>query len=205
MINNFGSTTERRVNTDHDIFYERKFQERPLYVDPGEFECTVDPDILLVGKVGSGVCICIHDPEVKIGGMMHLIMPEKLLEAFPHIKSEDIAYTHIDNLIGKFINAMKRHGAGKTRIRIKLFGGTSIYEEHVDSGLKNYVFAKDWLLQKGLFIASEDIGGSDCRRIFFIPGSGKIHCYKMKRSYDMEELRNSEKEFLEKFRRQYGL
>jgi chemotaxis protein CheD len=195
---------ERRVVNNHDEFYEKKFQERPVYIGPGEFECTTDPNVILVSKVGSGVSICIHDPEVKLGGMLHLIMPENLTKDFPRVDTGDPGYIETERLIEEFISSLKRHGAGKTRIRIKLFGGTSIFEEFVDRGLKNYVFAKDWLLEKGLMIASEDIGGPNCRRIMFQTRKGKIHCYKMRRDSDKEELRAREKEYMDKIMQQSG-
>ncbi len=194
---------ERRVNKNHDEFYEKKFRERPLYVAPGEFECTIDPNVILAGKVGSGVIICINDPEVKVGGMVHLLMPEQLVENFPHFDPDDPVYAAIDDLTGRFINALKRHGAGKNRIRIKLYGGTAI-EDSVDIGLKNYIFAKEQIVQKGLKIASEDIGGKNCRRVFFLPRRGKIHCFAMRRHYDKEELRNMEQTYMDRITQQYA-
>jgi chemotaxis protein CheD len=157
---------------------------------------------MLISKVGSGVVICIHDPEANIGGLLHILMPEDLLEAFPRIEKGNTGFAYIENVIEDFINSLKRHGAGKKRIRIKLYGGSSIVEEVVDSGLKNYVFAKEWLMRKGLLIASEDIGGKSCRRIMFLAHKGKVHCYKMRRKKDIEELREKEKEFMDQVMQQ---
>ena len=203
MKGNFQSD-ERRVVNNHDEYYENKFQERAVYISPGKFECTTDPNVLLVSKVGSGVTICIHDPEVKLGGMLQLVMPENLTLDFPRIDTEDPGYKQTAELIVEFVSALKRQGAGKSRIKIKLFGGTSIFEEFVDGGLKNYVFAKEWLIEKGLMIASEDIGGMDCRRIMFQARKGKIHCFKMRRDSDKEELRAQEKEYMDQLTQQIG-
>lgn len=197
MEDNSGFEDERRVNSNNDDYYEKKFRETILYIGPGEFECSIDPNLVLASKVGSGIVICIYDPEVGVGGLAQIVMPERLVENFPVVDHADPAYENTADLIFRFINAIKRHGAGKHRIRIKMFGGSSIIEELVDSGLKNYVFAKEWLLEKGLMITNEDVGGEDCRRIFLNPTKGKSYCYKMRRDEDIRLLRQQETEYME--------
>ncbi|NCC20874.1 MAG: chemotaxis protein CheD [Alphaproteobacteria bacterium] len=193
------SKEDQRINQNADEYFDSKFPESPLYIGPGDFECTTDPNIMLVGKVGSGVVICIFDPEIGVGGMTHFILPVAALKSFPKVNG-DPGIRHVEDLIERFIRALKAHGAGKNRIRIRLYGGTSILEEFADSGLMNYVFAKDYLLRKGLMVAYVDVGGTECRRIEFHPASGKARRIKLRRTGDTEALRESEKAYLEKLR-----
>ncbi len=197
MYENSSDIDDRRSITDHDEYFNGLFAAKPVYVPPGRFKCTTSSNEMLVAKVGSGVVVCVHDPGLGLGGIAHLLMPARLLQQFPRFRDrEDAAFKYAENVIESFVGALKREGAGKSRIKIKLFGGTSILEEFIDSGLKNYIFAKEYLLQKGLGVASEDIGGEVCRRIHFIPSESRIVCKRMKRAEDIEDFRKQEMEFL---------
>ncbi len=189
---------ERRVHKDSDEYFDRQFEEKPLYIGPGDFECSTDQNVMLVGKVGTGVIICVHDPEARIGGMVHVMLPEALIHQFPNLNPDDKTHQHVENLIERFINALKKHGAGKNRIRIKLFGGTTISEDLAESGLMNYIFAKDYILRKGLIVASVDIGGIECRRIEFQPFTGQIGRRKLRRQFDIDALREAEQAYFDK-------
>jgi chemotaxis protein CheD len=192
------SMPERRIHKNPDDYFDNKFPETPLYVGPGDFECTIDPNVMLVSKVGSGVIICIHDCEIGVGGLVHVLLPAELLRSFPNFNPEDENFQQVEELIERFIRALKMHGAGKNRIRIKLYGGTSILEEFADSGLINFVFAKDYVVRKGLVVANVDIGGDECRRIHFHPASGKIERLKLRREGDIKALRDEETAFLQR-------
>lgn len=192
-----GHNAERREIVDHDAYYNGQFKASPRMVAPGECVCSADPDVMLVAKVGSGVVVCIHDLELGLGGMVHLLLPQVLVRKFPRFADhQDKAFQYAESIIEKLISDLKRQGAGKNRIKIKLFGGTSILEELMDSGLKNYVFAKEYLLDKGLTIVSEDIGGEVCRRIHFFPHSGQVVRRQMRRAEDIAEFRGQEERYL---------
>ena len=193
---------ERRKIRNHEEFFDSRFKETPIRVSPGEFECTDDPYRMLVSDAGSGVVICIHDQELKFGGMCHVLLPEQVIRAFPHLENiGDEMLEKADRLIESFIRSLKRKGAGKNRIRIKLFGGTTMMEDTLDTGLKNYVFAKEYFMQKGLNIASEDIGGDVCRRIYFFTSTGKTERCRLMRKADMKRLADQEKAFISPFGR----
>ncbi len=188
---------ERRAHPDYDAFFNAQFDAKPVRVPPGAYECLDDPGKMLVADVGSGVLICVHDPGLNLAGMCHFLLPESVLREFSDSRNVDAAAVeYAENLIECLIRSMKHFGAGKGRVRLKVFGGSTVLEDIIDSGLKNYIFARGYLLKKGLNVASADIGGDACRRVHFLPEDGRTVRYLLRRDKDREGLRTLEKAFL---------
>ena len=187
---------ERRQNNGYADYFDQQFDLDPVEVGVGSFACTRDPKTMLVTNVGSGVVLCVYDNIVHFGGMAHILVPEKVLRQFPHFDPDDPLFRQTERLMESFINALKENGVGKQRVRIKLMGGGALYEGIIDTGLQNYVFAKEHLLQKGMRIAQEDIGGRVCRRIYYIPIDGRIVSHVLRRKEDILRLKTIEREYL---------
>lgn len=189
---------ERRLVPSDLVWSDEGLPATPVNVEPGGFVCSDDPDTVLVTAIGAGVAICIHDPEVGVGGMASLLLPESLLRRFPRIdRSRDPEFLEAARLVETLIGELKRHGAGKNRIRIRMFGGTSIFEDVLDGGLKNYILAKDMIASRGLSVAGEDIGGDGCRRLRFFPVSGQAIKQPLRRKEDIALLRAQERAWLD--------
>lgn len=189
---------ERRQAPPDIVWSDEALEARPVAVSPGEFVCSDDPGTVLVAALGAGVAVCIHDPEVGVGGMAYLLLPDDILRRFPRIdRAQDPDFLRAARLVEDMIGELKRHGAGKNRIRIRMFGGTSIFEDVIDGGLKNYILTKDMVVGRGLFVAGEDIGGEGCRRLRFFPASGQAVRLPLRRSGDIAILRDQERTYLD--------
>lgn len=189
---------ERRQAPPDIVWNDEALDARPIAVAPGQFVCSDDPEVVLVAALGAGVAVCIHDPEVGVGGMAYLLLSDDVLRRFPRIdRSQDADFLRAAGLVEDLIGELKRHGAGKNRIRIRMFGGTSIFEDVLDGGLKNYILTKDMVTGRGLVVAGEDIGGEGCRRLRFFPASGQAVRLPLRRSGDIAILRDQERAYLD--------
>lgn len=189
---------ERRQTSDFEAYFDGFFEAAPTRVDPGSFACSAEPDTMLVANVGSGIAICVYDAGIGVGAMTHLLLPPELIRRFPRISPEnDRLMAEADRLLDQMIGALKHHGAGRSRIKVRICGGTSIHEDILDNGLKNYILAKDMLLRRGLKLAGEDIAGELCRRVQFFPTTGRLVRQPLRRKGDIDQIRTEEMAYLD--------
>lgn len=180
---------ERRVVRNHDAYFNAQFDAFPIDLQPGQVACSDNSADMIVSSVGAGIFVSIYEPELKTGAACFLLLPPTLLEMFPHFDKADpeivrAALSPLENCVGE----MKRRGAGKGRIRVRLSGGAHMPGDHEDRGTKNYIFAREYITRKGLPVLNEDIGGSCVRRIHFFPASGKIIRRVLRRAEDFSEV-----------------
>lgn len=184
---------ERRTHIDCDSYFNTQFGAKPVYIKPGEHGSGDSMEEMIVATIGSGVAVSIYDKDLHVGGLAYVLMPENMVKAFPHFDacSEKIVQEvtkPIDDLLG----ALKRLGAGKNRIRIRLIGGTSLPGDEMDQGTKNYIFVKEYLARKGLSIMSEDMAGPYVRRVHFFPTSGRSVRRTLRRKEDYVGMHEDE-------------
>lgn len=188
----------RRV-TDPDEAFDREFRQNGIYVKPGE-TCWLEGDTeMLVTVVGSGIALTIFEEQQKFGVLSHFVLSPQLLEAFPQFDAMD-PY-HLEEVcapIESAVREMKKKGAGRNRIRIRLFGGAKISCDPKDCGLKNYVFLKEYLERKKLRVMSEDTGGDVLRRIHFFPHTGAVSRFLLRRKSDVSDMSKQEYEYFSK-------
>ena len=187
----------RRTTTSDEAF-NSQFDRESIILRPGDVCCLDDKNKMLVSAVGSGVCLTIFDQKLYFGVMAHLLMTPEMCNAFPKLGDLD------ENEIAKIVEPiemaiaeMKKRGAGKNRIRIRLFGGANLSSDD-DAGTKNYVFVKDYLKRKGLQVMGEDIGGAHIRRVHFLPDVGSVTRFSLKRDEDVKALNQDQTEYFKR-------
>ena len=192
----YDGVTCRRMTGSEAAFNER-FDESAVQVLPGEACWIDDHEKMLVTQVGSGVALSIFDQQLRFGVLAHCLLPDQIVEVFPH-------FEQVDPMVGALavrpieaaVNEMKRNGAGKGRIRIRLFGGAHLPDDPHDAGTKTYIYVKSFLLERGLQIMSEDIGGTHIRRVHFFPETGAVSRFKLRRKSDFIDLKIEEEKYL---------
>jgi chemotaxis protein CheD len=190
---------ERRHNEDDIAYFDSLVEARPLDIPIGRSRCSNLDGVMLVTTVGSGIGICMHDPEIEAGGLGHLLLPDFLLQEFPNFtENTALARHHCETLMGTMMTTLVQLGARPANIRVKLFGGGDIIAEPYDAGRKTYIFAKEFLVRSGLQIISEDIGQKMARRIQFVPVSGKGMRRLLKRQSDIVLAKEAERSYVEK-------
>ena len=192
------SSQERRSVRDHDAFFNAASDAdaEALYLEPGDVMFGDQGNQMIVATLGAGVLISLYDVDMHFGACGYVLLSDEILEAFPNFDKADKelldkAFAPIENCIGE----MKRHGAGKGRIRIRLNGGAQIKGDPFDKGTKNYVFVREYLTRKGLPIMNEDLGGHYVRRVHFFPTSGRSVRWMLRREHDFDSILTAESAF----------
>ncbi|MCB9983540.1 MAG: chemotaxis protein CheD [Rhodospirillales bacterium] len=194
-----GVAQDRREVDDHDAYFNAQFDAQPIYVGPGATGFTSRKNEMLVATVGSGVLLAIYDPELKLGALGYVMLPDAVLEHFPFLSNADQtlvnkAFEPIEECIGE----LKRRGAAKSRIRIRLFGGVNCGVGLQDRGLKNTVFVQEYLFRKGLQVFNADVGGAFIRRVHFFPTTGRAVRCLLRRKSDFDDMQVLEADYNKK-------
>ncbi|MBY6002457.1 chemotaxis protein CheD [Salipiger bermudensis] len=140
--------------------------EKLVNVVQGEYHISSEPDCVMSTVLGSCAAVCLTDPSQGIGGMNHFLLPHRAGRA------EDVRYGAYSMEL--LINGMLKRGARKNRMVAKLFGGAKMLSHLRDIGDSNVAFAREFLQNEGIPIASESTGGNAARRIRFWPADGRV-------------------------------
>ncbi len=144
-----------------------------LVVDIADFQVSNDPRVELVTySLGSCIGVAIWDPEARVGGMIHYMLPESSL-------SQDKAKVNpamfADTGIPKLLRSAYGLGAVKKRLVVKVAGGSSLLDDNgtFNIGKRNYLTLRKIFWKNGVLIESEHVGGSISRTLRLDVGTGR--------------------------------
>ncbi len=131
-------------------------------------------DILVTYSLGSCLGVTIYDPVVRVGGMIHCMLPLSKLD--PQ-KARSFPCMFVDTGIPLLFNEAYRLGAQKNRIIVKIAGCSQILDENglFNIGERNYAVCRKLLWKNNILISAEDIGGMESRTMFLEMDSGKVY------------------------------
>ena len=130
-------------------------------------------DVLATFSLGSCIGVCLYDPAVHIGGMLHYQLPYSSMDP-DRAKKEPMMFA--DTGMGILINKMISMGASKKRMHVKIAGGASMETgpKGFDIGKRNYLAIKKILWQNGMLLDCEDIGGTSARNLYMNISNGTV-------------------------------
>ena len=144
--------------------------ERRVHIIQSEYHVTSDPDVVFTTILGSCVAACLRDPELKIGGMNHFLLPGQDLEDGSLGRDAESFGVHLMEVL---VNGLLRQGARRERLVAKLFGGAKIIDGSTDVGARNADFAERFLHHEGICLVGGSLRGTQARRIQYWPCSGR--------------------------------
>ena len=145
-----------------------------LIVDVSDAKVSSNPmDILTTYSLGSCVAVCLYDPVVHIGGMLHYQLPNSNVDKD---KAEKRPFMFGDTGLQILVDKIISMGASKKRLQVKIAGAARMQTgpDGFDIGRRNYLAARRNLWLKGLFIDAEDIGGSSPRNMYMDMTDGTV-------------------------------
>lgn len=150
-------------------WFDSRFQCRALKVLPGEYRVD-DRELMLVTVLGSCVSACLHDPDARIGGMNHFMLPDARGAAGGG-SARYGAYA-----MEVLINELLKRGATRSRLQAKVFGGGAVLPGLTTShiGAQNATFVLDYLSDEGIPVLARDLGDRCPRRVHFFPANGRV-------------------------------
>ncbi len=144
-----------------------------IIIGIGEYAVASTPTILVTLGLGSCVGVCIRDKRSKIGGMIHVMLPETNSATG---KLSKYAKPGIELMVNEIV----KKGASKRELEAKIAGGAAMFQSKgFDIGKRNVQKVKEVLLSLGIPIVAEDTGKNRARSIEFHLDTGELFIKKV--------------------------
>ncbi len=148
----------------------------PMYVKLGEIVYTTRPEKYNLLGIGTCISIFLYDINKKRYGMSHCLLPlskEDRLRAKSTTKRA-MPGKYTDATITAMVLKFKQGGTSPQNLKAKIVGGGQIYNDALKIGLRNIEAARRVLLEEGVEIEAEDVGGKSGRSILQYNQDGTI-------------------------------
>lgn len=153
-------------------------EKTQLTIGVADMKVSNDPNVSLITyALGSCIALIAYDPALKLGGLLHLQLPES--QGY-QVQSQENPYKFADTGIAALLDTLLSAGASKNRLVIGVFGGANMLqdEQFFQIGIRNTRAAKKILWQHALFIKHEDVGGTSNRTVSIDLATGQIRMKK---------------------------
>ncbi|MDR2861698.1 MAG: chemotaxis protein CheD [Syntrophobacterales bacterium] len=130
-------------------------------------------DTLITFALGSCIGISIYDPQAKVGGLLHYMLPDSTLDAQ---KAQGQPAMFADTGIPLLFKSCYRLGAEKKRLIVKVAGGASILDDaqFFRIGQKNITAMRKIFWKNNVMIEAEDTGLNHNRTMRLELATGKV-------------------------------
>jgi chemotaxis protein CheD len=133
-----------------------------------------EPDSVVVTyALGSCIGLVLHDPLARVGGLLHLMLPESGVDAASAAHSP---YRYADSGVPLLLRAVLEAGAQRSRLRAVVAGGASVVDDGgvFNIGKRNTAAVKKLLWKAGVPVFAEDTGGVNSRTLGLEVATGRI-------------------------------
>ena len=150
-------------------------KEEMIVIGMGEIAVSREPSsVLTCLGLGSCIALCAYDPVTRVGGMVHIVLPESNIS-----NTEQSPAKYADTAVPFLIEQMARHNAIKTRLVVKIAGGAQM---SLASGLlgafktgeRNVEMVLSCLEKERISVSGIDVGGNKGRTVQLYPATGKV-------------------------------
>jgi chemotaxis protein CheD len=127
--------------------------------------------------VGSCIAVCIFDPIAAVAGMLHFLLPESTIN--PE-RAGRYPAVFADTGIPLLFQTAYEHGLVKQRAIVKLVGGAEMPQTSgawFNTGRRNLLAARNLLWRNGVFVAAQDVGGTDARTVHMAVTDGRLQVF----------------------------
>ena len=149
---------------------------RRIVIGIGEFAVSPDPDALIVTHaLGSCVAVCLWDPVARVGGMIHVLLPDSTINP---TRAAEQPGAFADTGIPLLFRAAYEHGVKKSRCRVHMVGGATISTgaaSHPSICKRNVLAVRQILWRNGVLVEREEVGGTMARNVTLSVGDGTVH------------------------------
>jgi chemotaxis protein CheD len=145
-----------------------------LVVGVGDCRISSDPDTVLVTyALGSCIALAIHDPVAKVGGLLHFMLPESILDPD---KAQRNPFIFADTGIPLLFQGAYELGGQKRRLVVAAAGGAQMMDAQgvFNVGKRNCLALRKTLWRAGVVVHAEDLGGLASRTVRLEVASGRV-------------------------------
>ena len=128
--------------------------------------------ILVTYALGSCIGLCFHDPRLRLGALLHIMLPLNMETGRTH------PLKYADTGIKETLKQLEAKGASSARMTVKIAGGAKMFEVSGGSGLgnigqRNIESVHTILKRENIRLIGEYTGGTVARTLLFDVASGQ--------------------------------
>ena len=143
--------------------------EQMAMIGIGEYRVGSFP-MMTIG-LGSCIGLTMYDPNLKMGAMVHIMLPESSGRM-------DRPGKYVDTAVPLLVNELVALGCKNRSIIAKIAGGACMFEyfgTNLNIGERNAGKVRILLKEHNVKLAAEDVGGKVGRSVTFLPSNdGKV-------------------------------
>lgn len=146
-----------------------------IIVGVSDMKTSNDPEATLITySLGSCIGIAIYDPIVKVGGLLHYMLPESSLDKE---KAQKNPFMFADSGIPHLFKAAYKLGAKKQHIKTAVVGGAQILDQKgfFNIGKRNHMAVRKIFWKNKVMTNFEDVGGNVNRTIRLEVATGNMY------------------------------
>lgn len=130
-------------------------------------------DTLITYSLGSCLGLAIYDPVVKVGGLIHCMLP---LSKIDPRKAITVPCMFVDTGVPLLFNEVYKLGGKKNRLLVKVAGCAKVFDDNgmFNIGERNYITLRKLLWKNDVLITAEDVGGTASRTMSLEILTGKV-------------------------------
>ena len=147
-----------------------------LVVGIGELAVSQSPDdMIITHALGSCIAVCVWDPQVRVAGLLHFLLPEAKLNMD---RAKRQPATFADSGIALLFQTAYTRGVDKKRCIVRLVGGAEVAGLQgvaaLNVGKRNLLAARQILWQNGVMVSGESTGGTIPRTVNLRASDGAV-------------------------------
>ena len=131
-------------------------------------------DLLITYALGSCLGITLYDPISKVGGLLHLMLPNSTTNPEKAVKNP---YMFVDTGVPSFFKECYKRGAVRERLVVKVAGGAATQKTAIDSfkiGKRNFLMLRKLFWKNHILIESQDVGKDHSRTMSLEIATGDV-------------------------------
>lgn len=142
----------------------------------GELKVAHQPDqVLVCYGLGSCVGLALYDPVVRIGAMVHVVLPDSSMGRGREAPPGKFADTGVEAALAALVDA----GASLSRLVAKAAGGARMLRlagsnPRLDIGARNIEAVRAALARHQIRLAADDTGGTHGRTLQLFVDTGRV-------------------------------
>lgn len=128
---------------------------------------------LVTYSLGSCLGIVVYDAAVRVGGLLHVMLPDSTIDA---AKAASSPFMFVDSGVPRLLQAVCGLGADRRRLVIKVAGGAQLLDPQrvFNIGQRNSTVFNNLMQRNGYAIHAADVGGLASRTMRLDMTNGKV-------------------------------
>jgi len=144
-----------------------------IVVEMAQMKMTRSPNRLVTYGIGSCIIITLYDPTKKMGMLSHTMFPNHTGKG-PNTNP----FRSVDSAVVEMIKRIKASGSRIENLEAKIVGGADMFPNIGNGGMpvgeENVLASKEALLEGGVGLIGEVVGGNVGRSVVFDTASGIV-------------------------------